>query len=462
MILREADRCRAGEGVFRCSISGEPRRVRRRAGCRAEAEAIIARIKPPQFAARDFPITRFRRGGRGGLHGGDREGHRRLSRRGRRTGRDSRWRWLTGAIHLQSNVNLHLADGATLRFSPDPAKYLPVVLTRFEGIECMNYSPLIYAFEQENIAITGKGTLDGSANWETWWAWNNRETGTPTWQAAARKKLDQQGADGVPVAQRVFGEGHFLRPNFIQPYRCKNVLIEGVTIINSPMWEIHPVLCTNVTVRGVTMRSLGTNNDGCDPECCRDVLIEDCLFDTGDDCIAIKCGRNNDGRRVGVACENIIIRNCTMKDGHGGVTIGSEVSGGVRNVFVEDCTMDSPNLERALRFKSNAVRGGVIENINIRDVKIGRVARAVLSVEFDYEEGANGPYQPVLRDVRIENVTSEASGSVAIITSFPAAVIDDIRLKDCKFAGVESADLLKHSGGIRFENVTVEPAKKKK
>ena len=370
--------------------------------------------------------------------------------------------WLTGAIRLKSNVNLHLAEGATLRFAPEPARYLPVVLTRFEGIECMNFSPLIYAFEQENVAITGKGTLDGSANAETWWAWNDKSKGDPARQVADRKRLDQQGTDGTPVAERVYGEGHFLRPNFIQPYRCKNVLIEGVTILNSPMWEIHPVLCTNVTVRGVSVRSLGTNNDGCDPESCRDVLIEDCVFETGDDCIAIKSGRNNDGRRVGVASENIVIRRCTMKDGHGGVTMGSEVSGGVRNVFVEDCKMDSPNLDRAFRFKSNAVRGGVIENIFVRNVEIGRVARAVLSVEFDYEEGANGPHQPVLRNVLIENVTTKSAGRVSAITAFPGAVIEGVRLKDCIFRGVEAADVLQDAGTLTLQNVTVEPAKKEK
>jgi unsaturated rhamnogalacturonyl hydrolase len=422
---------------------------------------ILARIKAPRFAEREFPITDF-----GATNSADctdaiakaisachaAGGGRVLVPDGV---------WLTGAVHLLSNVNLHLAEGATLQFSAESAKYLPVVLTRFEGIECMNYSPLIYAFEQENVAITGKGTLDGSANWDTWWSWNDKSKGEPTWQVADRKQLDQQGTEGAPVAERVYGDGHFLRPNFIQPYRCKNVLIEGVTIINSPMWEIHPVLCTNVTVRGVTVRSLGTNNDGCDPESCRDVLIEDCVFETGDDCIAIKSGRNNDGRRVGVPCEDVVIRRCTMKDGHGGVTMGSEVSGGVRNVFVSDCVMDSPNLDRAFRFKSNAVRGGVIENINVRGVKIGRVARAVLSVEFDYEEGANGPHKPVLRDVRIENVTSKSSGSVAIVTAFPGAVIEGVRLKDCTFAGVERADLLKHSGSLTFENVTITLAKQK-
>ncbi len=424
--------------------------------------AILARIKEPQFAQRDFVITDF-----GALADADCTAALGKAIAACHAAGGGRvvvpaGVWLTGAVHLRSNVNLHLAEGATLRFSPESAKYLPVVLTRYEGIECMNYSPLIYAFEQENVAITGKGTLDGSASWETWWAWNDKSKGQPTWQVTARKKLDQQGTDGVPVAERVYGEGHFLRPNFIQPYRCKNVLIEGVTIINSPMWEIHPVLCTNVTVRGVTVRSLGTNNDGCDPESCRDVLIEDCVFETGDDCIAIKSGRNNDGRRVGVPSENIVIRRCTMKDGHGGVTMGSEISGGVRNVFVSDCTMDSPNLDRAIRFKSNAVRGGVIENIYLRDVKIGRVARTVFSVEFDYEEGANGSHEPVLRNVQIENVTSESSGSVAIMTAFPGAIIEGIRLKNCTFHGVEGADVLRHSGSLTLENVTIEPVKKKK
>jgi unsaturated rhamnogalacturonyl hydrolase len=370
--------------------------------------------------------------------------------------------WLTGAVHLTSNVNLHLADGATLRFDPDPAKYLPVVLTRFEGIECMNYSPLVYAFEQENVVITGAGTLDGSASEETCWAWNDRSKGEPRKQVADRDRLDRQGTDGVPVAERVYGAGHFLRPSFIEFSRCKNVLIEGVSIVNSPMWEIHPVLCTNVTVRGVKIHSLGTNNDGCDPESCRDVLIEECVFETGDDCIAIKSGRNNDGRRIGVPCENVVIRRCTMRNGHGGVTMGSEISGGVRNVFVSDCTMDSVNLERALRFKSNAVRGGVIENIFVRDVKIGRVARAALSVEFDYEEGANGPHKPVLRHVLIENLTSSSSGRVAYVAAFPGAVIENIRLKDCTFLGVEAADWLKDAGSLAFENVTIQPAKTKK
>ena len=426
-----------------------------------DATAILARISPPRFAQRDFVISDFGATANADCTAAIAQAIAACHAAGGGRVVVPAGVWITGAVHLRSKVNLHVVEGATLRFSPEPAKYLPVVLTRFEGIECMNYSPLIYAFEEENVAITGKGTLDGSANWETWWAWNDKSKGE-TKQTPARKLLDQQGTDGTPVAERVHGDGHFLRPNFIQPYRCKNVLIEGVTVIDSPMWEIHPVLCTNVTVRSVTVRSLGTNNDGCDPECCRDVLIEDCVFETGDDCIAIKSGRNNDGRRIGVPSENIVIRRCTMKDGHGGVTMGSEVSGGVRNVFISDCKMDSPNLERAFRFKSNAVRGGVIENVFARNVQVGRVARAVLSVEFDYEEGANGPHKPVLRNVVIESATSESSARVSSITAFPGAVIEGVRLKDCAFRGVEAADVMKDAGTLTLENVVIEPAKLKK
>jgi len=216
------------------------------------------------------------------------------------------------------------------------------------------------------------------------------------------------------------------------------------------------VLCTNVTVRGVSIVSHGSNNDGCDPESCKDVLIEDCLFDTGDDCIAIKSGRNNDGRRIGVAAENIVIRRCTMRDGHGGVTMGSEISGGVRNVFVSDCKMNSPNLDRAIRFKSNAVRGGVMENIFVRDVAIGRVAKAVLSIEFDYEEGANGPHFPVLRNVLLENVTCESSSRVTIATAIPGAVIEGVRFENCAFRGIGAGDLLKSAAAPAYHHVTVE------
>jgi rhamnogalacturonyl hydrolase YesR len=255
-------------------------------------------------------------------------------------------------------------------------------------------------------------------------------------------------------------DGSYLRPNFVQPYRCKNILIEGVTIVRSPMWELHPVLSQNITVRGVQIHSHGPNNDGCDPESSRDILIEGCVFDTGDDCIAIKSGRNNDGRRVNVPSENIVIRGCTMLDGHGGVVLGSEISGSVRNVFVEHCKMDSPNLDRALRFKSNAQRGGVLENVFMRNVEVGQVAEAVLTVDLIYEEGAKGPHRPIVRNIALDHVTSQGSPRVLWIAGFEGATIDNIRFTDCTFNNVTDTDLVLHAGRITFDRVTVEPAKK--
>lgn len=421
----------------------------------SQVPAILSRIKAPTFPNRDLKITDF-----GALADGKADNTEAIRKAIEACNKAGGGRvvvaggvFLTGAVHLKSNVNLHITEGATLKFIPDPAKYLPVVLTRFEGTECMNYSPLIYAFEQQNLAITGKGVLDGSASQENWWAW--KRTGN-----IAVRRLSEFNDKGTPVAERVFGEGHKLRVNFIQPYRSRNILIEGVTINNSPMWEINPVLCTNVTVRGVTVVSHGPNNDGCNPESSKDVLIENCVFDTGDDCIAIKSGRNDDGRRIGVPSENIIVRNSTMKDGHGGVVMGSEISGGVRNVFIENCKMDSPNLDRALRFKSNAKRGGVIENIYMRNVEIGRVAEAILTVDFLYETGASGPHRPVVRNVTIENVRSASSPRVMWIAGFAGATIDNIRFNDCVFRGVEATEQVQHAGSISFRNVTIEPAQK--
>jgi unsaturated rhamnogalacturonyl hydrolase len=224
------------------------------------------------------------------------------------------------------------------------------------------------------------------------------------------------------------------------------------------MWEIHPVLSTNVTVRGVRISSHGPNNDGCDPECSRDVLIENCVFDTGDDCIAIKSGRNADGRRVNVPSENIIVRGCTMKDGHGGVVVGSEVSGGVRNVFAENCKMDSPNLDRILRLKSNAERGGVIENVFMRNVEAGTV-KVVLTIDLVYGRVETGPFPPVVRHVFMEHITTAASPRVLDVVGTSDSVISDINLGDCSFHGVRLEDTLINAGQIGIHNVTREAAK---
>jgi unsaturated rhamnogalacturonyl hydrolase len=243
----------------------------------------------------------------------------------------------------------------------------------------------------------------------------------------------------------------------VQFYRCQNVLIEGVKIRRSPMWELHPLLCTNVTVRGVDIFSHGANNDGCDPESCRDVLIEKCQFDTGDDCIAIKSGRNADGRRVGVPSENIIIRDCTMRDGHGGTTIGSEISGGCRNVFVENCAMNSPELTCVLRLKSNAMRGGILENIFMRNITVGKVSDSVLQIDFLYEEGAKGEQMPVARNVVMENITVAETPRVLNVRGFPGATIRAVRIYKSTFKQVKKPDQV-IAADVKLVDCTVENA----
>lgn len=418
--------------------------------------AVLAAIRAPEFAARDFPITAH-----GAVAGADASAALKAAIAACSAAGGGRvvvppGEWLTGPVTLLSNVNLHISAGATLRFSTNPADY-PLVFTRWEGVECMNYSPLIYAYEQQNIAITGTGTLDGGADWDNWWAWKQKKT-SPAKQQQARDRLLALGEKGVPVAERVFGDGSYLRPNFMQPYRCQNILIEGVTIKRSPMWVIHPVLSRNITVRGVQIHSHGPNNDGFDPESSRDILVENCVFDTGDDCIAIKSGRNADGRRLNVPSENIVIRHCRMLDGHGGVVLGSECSGGIRNVFIEHCAMDSPELDRALRFKNNAVRGGVLENVFMRDVLIGRVGEAVLTIDLLYEEGAKGSFAPVVRNVQLERIRSTASPRVLYIRGFAGATIDKIRISDSSFNGLTAPDVVAHAGAITMDRVTLTPA----
>jgi polygalacturonase len=424
----------------------------------AQVPEILAHIQVPTFPDHDFVITNF-----GAVPDGKTDCSKAIARAIDACAQVGGGRvvvpageFLTGAIHLKSDVELHLAAGATLEFNTDPREYLPPVFTRFEGMECWNYSPLIYAYGQTNIAVTGEGTLDGQADKTHWWLWKGRESRGAEARPAAGARLVQMVADGVPVAQRRFGEGDDLRPNFIQFNRCRNVLIEGVHIRRSPMWEINPVLCTNVVVRGVDIVSHGPNNDGCDPESCRDVLIENCRFDTGDDCIAIKSGRNNDGRRIGVPSADLVIRHCTMRDGHGGVTIGSEISGSCSNVFVEDCQMSSPNLACVLRLKSNAERGGIIRNIFLRNATVGRVADSVLQIDFLYEEGTNGPYHPVARNVVMENVTVHETPRVLNVRGFPGAEISGVRIYHSTFRQVEKPDVARDAD-VKLINCSVEP-----
>ncbi len=373
--------------------------------------------------------------------------------------------WFTGPVTLKSNVNLHLEEGATLLFTSDLKEY-PLVYTRWEGMDCYNYQPMIYAFEQENIAITGKGTIDGGAENANWW----RMCGAVKYgfefdkgivsQRIGRPILMEWNEKGVPVEQRKMGDGYGMRVQLVNPVRCKNVLIEDVTLLRSPFWVIHPLFCENLTVRGVHIQNDGPNGDGCDPESCKNVLIENCFFDTGDDCIAIKSGRNRDGRLAAVPTENVIVRNCRMQNGHGGVVVGSEISSGFKNLFVENCVMDSPELERVIRIKTNSCRGGIIEDIFVRNVEVGRCKEAVLKINLVYEakEVCQRDFPPTVRNVYLEKVTCKESKFGVKIEGFEDICnINNIEVTDCDFTGVTTGrnDLKGQMSDVRFNNLKI-------
>ncbi len=419
----------------------------------APVAAILKRIVPPTFPEQDFDIRRF------GADPADQGKTTRAiadaiaacAKAGGGRVVVPAGTWPTGAVVLKSRVNLYLAKDATLAFSTDPEDY-PLVLTRFEGVECMNYSPLIYAYGEHDIAITGEGTLDGQADATHWWDWTKQARDPKYGNAVA--VLGKMADDGIPVDKRIIGDKGRLRPNFVQLYRCRNILLEGFIIKRSPMWELHPVLSQNVTVRGVRIDSTGPNNDGCDPESCRDVLIEKVVFNTGDDCIAIKSGRNADGRRVGVPSENIVIRDCQMVGGHGGVSLGSEASGGIRHIYVRNCHMGSPNLNRALRMKSNSYRGGYITDIVFRDVTIDQVANDIVQVTLDYGEGNGGPFRPKMGRVSMQNITCRKARRAFDIAGYPDNPIDLIDIRNCVFADVADPAFIA-SAEVRARHVTI-------
>ena len=425
----------------------------------AEADAIRERVQPPEFPDVEVSIVDF---------GADPSGSEKstdafaaaisaISETGGGRVLVPDGTFLTGAIHLQDNVELHLADDATILFSQDKSDYLPVVKTRFEGVELYNYSPFIYGYQVENVAVTGNGTIDGNADADNWWNWKNPR---PALEEEDRQPLFQMGEEGVPVEDRVFGEGHLLRTNFIEFYESENILVQGVTLNNSPMWLLHPVLCENVTIDGVHLESLGPNNDGVNPESSRDVVIKNTFFNTGDDNVAIKSGRNAEGRRIGVPSENILIENNFMEAGHGAIVVGSEMSGGVRNVFAQNNVMDSPDLHRIVRVKTNSVRGGVVENIYVRDNEVHELGGEVVWVDFYYEEGDVGDFTPIVRNIYVENVTSQGGSYGVYLRGYERSPITNINISDSTMNNVETPMLLENVQGLRLTDTVIngEPA----
>ena len=441
----------------------------------AQYKQIEQSIRVPQFADKDYVITKFGAKPEATAAQNQKAIQKAIDQCSKKGGGrvvvPAGQKFLTAAITLKNGVNLHVEEGAVLEFAFEPDLY-PIVETSWEGLECFNLSPCVYAFGAKDIAITGKGTIDGGGSNDTWWPWNGNphygwKEGTISQRGGSRARLLKNGEDGIPMynekgernPERVFGPQDGLRPQLVSFNKCEGILLEDITLLRSPFWVIHPLHSTDITVRRVKMINDGPNGDGCDPECCDRVLIEECFFNTGDDCIAIKSGRNRDGRERNMPSKNIIVRNCEMKNGHGGVVVGSEISGGCQNVYAHDCVMDSPELERVLRIKTNSCRGGVIENINMRNIKVGVCKESVLKINLDYEhnEICCRGYYPTVRNIYMENVTSEQSRyGVQIIGLDEDTYVYDVTVKNCRFNGVKDGNFMSgKTRNINFDNLFI-------
>jgi len=376
-------------------------------------------------------------------------------------------KWLTGAIELKSNVNLHLDKDAVVLFSDKLKDYLPGVFSRHEGMECIKPSGLIYAYECENIAITGKGKMHGQG--KAWWGsrGSRKQILDGKTVTDGTKRLNELCNKGVPVKERIFDgtQGDFVRPSFINPIKCKNVFMEDFSVFYGPMWTINPVYCENLVVRKIFVETEGDyghtpNGDGINPDSCKNVLIEYCDVDTGDDCFTIKSGRSKDGLRVGIPCENIVIRNCHGWRGHGGVVIGSETSGGIYNIFIRDCSFDGTS--RGLRFKTARGRGASIENVWVQDIKMGTIQQQAIIVNTlrytkRYPAHPVDSNTPTYRNLNFRNITCEYSKKPAIkIVGLPEKPMKGLSFENIKIKGKNGIQI-QDAGEISFKNIEIIP-----
>ncbi|MFB9629186.1 glycosyl hydrolase family 28 protein [Nonomuraea helvata] len=423
-----------------------------------QVPAILARIVPPAFPDRTFPITDFGAkpdnstdctpAFRSAIAACNAAGGGTVLVPG--TGK-----FRTGQIHLLSGVRLHVEAGGTIRFRSDAGSYLPNVYTRWQGIECYNYSPFIYARNQTDIALTGTGTIDGNAAAGPWFGFDDQRG--PDWD-----RLQQLAVDGVPVEQRQFGDGHYLKPSMIQFYGCRNILVEDLDIRNPAMWTIHPVLARNITIRRVKIYSRGAMVDGVDPECSSDVLIEGCTFDTGDDGTVIKSGRDTDGRRVGVPSTDIVIRGNTYYGRWGAITVGSEMSGGVRNVFAENNRIQAGSSYHsfyALYLKTNNRRGGTVDGVHVRNLAGGPCDRGGFFVDMNYS--LTGPGQgpivnPVIQNITVDGLDIADSPFAIKLSGSSASHLRNVTITNSTFTQIDTpAPQLSNADDVVLRNVRI-------
>lgn len=352
---------------------------------------------------------------------------------------------LNGPIHFVSNVNLLLEKGAKIRFSDNPDHYLPMVRTSWEGTMIYNYSPLIYANNCTDIAISGEGIIDGEGS-NIWNSFKAKE--------GPDKKLSREmNHNSVPVSDRKFGKGHFLRPQLIQLLNCKNILIENVTVQDSPFWCIHLLKSESITIRGLKYSAFNSNNDGVDPEYCKDVLIEDIDFNNADDNIAIKAGRDHEGRANAVTpSQNIVVRNCRFKGLHG-VVMGSEMSAGIKNVYISNCRTVG-YLKRGIYFKTNADRGGYIKNIYVNNIQLDEVEDCIYITANYQGEGTSFPSE--VHDIVISDITcNKARETAVIIQGFEQKKVRNVALKNIEVKSAKNGLTVLNTENVTFDNVII-------
>ncbi|MCW9706592.1 glycosyl hydrolase family 28 protein [Fodinibius salsisoli] len=355
--------------------------------------------------------------------------------------------WLSGPIHLMSNINLHVAEGATVYFSEDKEDYLPVVRQRYEGVEAYNYSPMIYAYKLNNVAVTGKGTFDGQG--DHWWEW-----------AEGKDFGDRTEVTKVPLSRRNYGKGAGLegmRPHFMIFWKSENILMEGITLKDSPMWNVHLLYSNKAIVRDVTVNSLrAPNGDGVVLDSASDVLVEYNHFQTGDDAVVLKSGVNEEALKIDIPTQNIVVRNFearNVRTGSGGIVFGSETSGGIKNVYVHDAHFEGT--DRGIRFKTERGRGNVIENIYVRDITMKDVESQAINFNSYYSgPGITGP-APAIRNIDIRNIQIDGVPEPIELVGLPEKWLENITLENVSVVNAEKGARITRVKNLKLHNVSI-------